>query len=66
MVAWHYCKEYTIMLSSNFVCAHHRTHKFLHIYLVLKIHPNTGQMSNTPAEGEKKKIWPSLKGSAFE
>ena len=44
---------YVSMASSKGVCTRHRISRFLHISVILKIHPNAGQTSGTTAEGKK-------------
>ena len=44
------------MMSSKGVHTRHHIRRFLHRPLGLKIHPNTGQIPGTMAEGKKKNL----------
>ena len=56
---------YVNMTSSKGVRTRHHIRRFLHRYLVLKIHPNAGQTPGIGAKGEKKNMAKSA-GGPFE
>ena len=49
-------QTYKNMAPSKGICTCHHLHKFLCIYLVLKIYPNSGQMLGTTAEGKRENM----------
>ena len=54
------------MTSSKLVSKCNHISRFLYIYLVLKVLPNTVQATYTTFEGKKKKIYIPLKGGPSE
>ena len=56
MFTWQYGHKYKNMTSSKRVRTRHHIQKFLHKYLILKIHPNSGQALGITAEGRKGKM----------
>ena len=56
MDTWLYVQKHKNIMSSKSVHIRHHICRFICKYLVLKIHPNTGQTRGTKAEGKKKNM----------